>query len=965
MRKLAREVACAKNSLVREHGWSPVALVFGREPRMYGELHHNGIPSAYHPSVGERGSDVAIRMRYRYHANMEYVKSQARQMLLKTAHHRTRRIPVPRIGQMVFFWRDQGSKKRDSQSKWVGPGYIVGLQDRNAWVACGGRCFLVAGEHLREAVGDEKHFGDPELQKSIALFKKIPKEATYEDLLGQMGPDQEPHLLEAELLAQDINDDVDMSDDGTQGLPSEYSSFRNRIGWHVDSVGNPVLVSHKVWAFRTPESRYAPERLPWRTTWVFRHGEWTQVEHEVKWQDLADHHQFIPEGPASKMVTVFQSRTRREQCLDDVPAHVKRHKRDQVSDHVVHVTTQKRPQSQNKLRRMMEKEIPFDMIPQSERALYREAEEKEWQSWLDYQSCEVLSLEQSQAIEKERPDRVLPSRYVFRNKHAGLKDSTGKDLPVKAKARLCLQGHLCPDSRTGKLQVDSPTIERVSTMIFLHLVTSFGWTKNWFIGDISNAFLQGAPLQGTQVMYMRQPKQGLKGLVPGQLLKLLKPVYGRPDAPRAWYNELSRVLQKELQFQKSAVDPALFCLRDEQGRLRALMIIHVDDVMICHDGSDMAKRVADQLHERFPFGTWMRVSDQPSGVTYCGQEIKIVRQDGEDCVAMSQDAFIEGRLQPMRIDSMRMKDPDLKASDIETTDYRSVVGSLQWLTAQSRPDLAFEVNQLQKRIIDLRVRDLQRANRTVREAMKHRYEIVFKPLGPDAEIVAYHDAGLYSSVGVEIDERECDDILHAGNEKKLVYSQKGVCIGFVRKGSTMREERAHLNLVDWRSSTNRRVVESSFAAETCGALMGHNMARFAQVLMSEIMYGSEIISAVEDDGWQELCPITLITDCKSIYDTVHKDGQHVSEKGNIVHAVLLRQLLTTRESTSGKANLLWVPTRCQLADGLTKTGRGADVREQLSGGLLFHEKALRRGKARVQLTGQREGIVSVEVAGEA
>ena len=104
---------------------------------------------------------------------------------------------------------------------------------------------------------------------------------------------------------------------------------------------------------------------------------------------------------------------------------------------------------------------------------------------------------------------------------------------MKAKARLCLQGHLCPDSETGKLQVDSPTIERVSTMIFLHLVVSFGWTKNWCIGDISNAFLQGAPLERTEVMYMRQPKQGLSGLVPGQILKLLKPVYGRQDAPRA------------------------------------------------------------------------------------------------------------------------------------------------------------------------------------------------------------------------------------------------------------------------------------------------------------------------------------------------------------------------------------------------------------------------------------------------
>ena len=54
---------------------------------------------------------------------------------------------------------------------------------------------------------------------------------------------------------------------------------------------------------------------------------------------------------------------------------------------------------------------------------------------------------------------ILPSRYVFRsvfrNKNAGLLDADGNELPVKAKARLCLQGHLCPDSRTGQVQVDS------------------------------------------------------------------------------------------------------------------------------------------------------------------------------------------------------------------------------------------------------------------------------------------------------------------------------------------------------------------------------------------------------------------------------------------------------------------------------------------------------------------------------
>ena len=74
----------------------------------------------------------------------------------------------------MFFWRAGKEKNGDSQGRWLGPGYVVGLQDRNAWVAISGRCFLVAGEHLREAVGDEKHFGNPEIQKAIALFKKVP-----------------------------------------------------------------------------------------------------------------------------------------------------------------------------------------------------------------------------------------------------------------------------------------------------------------------------------------------------------------------------------------------------------------------------------------------------------------------------------------------------------------------------------------------------------------------------------------------------------------------------------------------------------------------------------------------------------------------------------------------------------------------------------------------------------------------
>ena len=133
--------------------------------------------------------------------------------------------------------------------------------------------------------------------------------------------------------------------------------------------------------------------------------------------------------------------------------------------------------------------------------------------------------------------------------------------------------------------------------------------------------------------------------------------------------------------------------------------------------------------------------------------------------------------------SERKQHGEAFASDSEKIDCRSVVGILQWLvTAQTRPDLAFEVNQRQKRIADLRVEDLLRANRAVKEAVRHRVKIQFRNIGLDAEVVTYHDTGLLNSVGVELGDREAEDVLLQGSAKKMVYSQKGVCFGLGCEG---------------------------------------------------------------------------------------------------------------------------------------------------------------------------------------
>ncbi|CAE7040603.1 mettl24 [Symbiodinium sp. CCMP2592] len=291
--------------------------------------------------------------------------------------------------------------------------------------------------------------------------------------------------------------------------------------------------------------------------------------------------------------------------------------------------------------------------------------------------------------------------------------------------------------------------------------------------------------------------------------------------------ELARVLTDELGFLKSYIDPAVFLLRNEQGILCGL--VHVDDLVVCHDGSEFAQQTVDKLAGWFPCGTWDRVSEKSSGVTYCGKEIKLRNIDSEDGVILSKDGFIDGRLEETEVSKDRRQAPELPATEEERENYRSIVGGLQWIAtqSQSRPDLSFETNQLQKRVADLRVADLVRANKAVREAKKHRMEIVFRNLGKDAQLIIYSDAGLCSSVGVEVEEKQADDILQSSLDKRLVFSQKGAVVGVVKRGSTeVCSKPAHMNILHWRSSTNKRVIESS---RSDGLGMGH----FSQVLMSE------------------------------------------------------------------------------------------------------------------------------------
>ena len=154
----------------------------------------------------------------------------------------------------------------------------------------------------------------------------------------------------------------------------------------------------------------------------------------------------------------------------------------------------------------------------------------------------ILSLEETQRVMRTvEPARSIGLRFVYRGKNASVR-TPQVPLAVKAKARLCARAFNEPLARAGLIKAESPTIQRVGVMIFLQLTVNNKWIKHWRKGNVKAAFLQGKERDTEQYghLYLRPPKgKTLAGVKQGCFLEVVRSVYGSPDAPRAWWEDLT------------------------------------------------------------------------------------------------------------------------------------------------------------------------------------------------------------------------------------------------------------------------------------------------------------------------------------------------------------------------------------------------------------------------------------------
>ena len=80
-----------------------------------------------------------------------------------------------------------------------------------------------------------------------------------------------------------------------------------------------------------------------------------------------------------------------------------------------------------------------------------------------------------------------------------------------------------------------------------------------------------------------------------------------------------------------------------------------------------------------------------------------------------------------------------------------------------------------------------------------------------------------------------------------------------------------LSLLDWKTRAAKRVLHSTFAAESQAAVDAYGLAKYIRAYWCDVLLGHAEWIDVSDYGEDHL-PIIVYTDCKSLFDHLKKDG---------------------------------------------------------------------------------------------
>ncbi|GJS91202.1 putative ribonuclease H-like domain-containing protein [Tanacetum coccineum] len=267
-------------------------------------------------------------------------------------------------------------------------------------------------------------------------------------------------------------------------------------------------------------------------------------------------------------------------------------------------------------------------------------------SWIEAMQDELLQFSLQKVwrlVDLPKGKHAIGTKWVYRNK----KDERG--IVVRNKARLVAQGY----TQGEGIDYDeffAPFARIKAIMLFLTYASYMGFIM--YQMDVKSAFL-----------------------------------YGTIEEEVAWYETLSTYLL-ENGFRRGTIDKILFIKKDKGNIL--LVQVYVDDIIFGSTKKSLCVEFEQMMHKI------SQMSSMGELTFFLGLQVK----QKDDGIFISQDKYVADILKkfdfvtvkiastPIETNTALLKDEE--SEDVDVHIYRSMIGSLMYLTA-SRPDIMFAV----------------------------------------------------------------------------------------------------------------------------------------------------------------------------------------------------------------------------------------------------------------------------------
>ena len=332
-----------------------------------------------------------------------------------------------------------------------------------------------------------------------------------------------------------------------------------------------------------------------------------------------------------------------------------------------------------------------DILTQGQMLALEDPEEK--RKFREAQASEMSGLEELDAFEYVRTKDLPKGTKMLRSVWSYRRKRNAFGLIYKHKARICADG-----SRQEKgidyVENYAPVVGWSTVRLALTIAAILDLNMRQM--DFTQAFPQAETSEDT---YMHIPAgwtvEDDKGNT-DYCIKLKRNLYGTATGARNWFKKLSAGLLAR-GFYQSKIDPCLFL------RNNCMVVVYTDDCIVFSEKESTATELmADLKSDGF------LLKDEGDAKDFLGVQIEKKTVNGKTTITMTQPAIIESILEDLGLtDTPKVKstpaqeilhaDPEgAGRKEYQQWNYRSVIGKLNYLAMNTRPDISFAVHQCAK-----------------------------------------------------------------------------------------------------------------------------------------------------------------------------------------------------------------------------------------------------------------------------